>query len=306
MRRWCCGRHPRARCGASSSSTTTSPAGWTATRPSPNRRPSARTGGTPGGATSTGSTSSRCRTSGSTRGSPPGTWPFTAITLAHLDPAFAKYQLILICREWFQHPQGALPAYEWDFGDVNPPVHAWAALQVFAIDGARDIDFLRRVFAQAPGQLHLVGQPRGCQRPERLRGRLPRPGQHRPDRPLPPARWLHPRAVRRHRLDGRLRAGHGIYRGRPELVRRARGSGSGAEVPGAFRGHPHGPGPAGPVGRHRRALLRPAGHPLRRHRPGQGALDGRDHPGAGRRGHRRRRAAQRADDEQAIHAVHPA
>ena len=71
---------------------------------------------------------------------------FHTVTLAHLDPAFAKYQLILICREWFQHPQGALPAYEWDFGDVNPPVHAWAALQVFAIDGARDIDFLSRVF----------------------------------------------------------------------------------------------------------------------------------------------------------------
>src|SRR5450755_279044 len=73
---------------------------------------------------------------------------FHTVTLAHLDPAFAKYQLILICREWFQHPQGALPAYEWDFGDVNPPVHAWAALQVFAIDGARDLGFLRRIFAK--------------------------------------------------------------------------------------------------------------------------------------------------------------
>ena len=52
----------------------------------------------------------------------------------------------MICREWFQHPQGALPAYEWDFGDVNPPVHAWAALQVWAIDGGRDLDFLSRVF----------------------------------------------------------------------------------------------------------------------------------------------------------------
>ena len=59
---------------------------------------------------------------------------------------FAKYQLILLCREWFQHPNGALPAYEWDFGDVNPPVQAWAALEVFAIDGGRDLDFLSRVF----------------------------------------------------------------------------------------------------------------------------------------------------------------
>jgi hypothetical protein len=63
-----------------------------------------------------------------------------------VDPAFAKYQLSLLCREWFQHPNGALPAYEWDFNDVNPPVQAWAALEVFAIDGGRDFDFLSRIF----------------------------------------------------------------------------------------------------------------------------------------------------------------
>ncbi len=71
---------------------------------------------------------------------------FHCVALAHVDPAFAKYQLILVCREWFQHPGGALPAYEWDFGDVNPPVQAWAALEVFAVDGGRDLDFLSRVF----------------------------------------------------------------------------------------------------------------------------------------------------------------
>jgi hypothetical protein len=71
---------------------------------------------------------------------------FHCVPLAHVDPAFAKYQLILLCREWFQHPNGALPAYEWDFGDVNPPVQAWAALEVFVIDGAHDTDFLGRVF----------------------------------------------------------------------------------------------------------------------------------------------------------------
>lgn len=71
---------------------------------------------------------------------------FHCIALAHVDPAFAKDQLLLICREWFQHPNGALPAYEWDFGDVNPPVQAFAALEVFAIDGGRDLDFLSRVF----------------------------------------------------------------------------------------------------------------------------------------------------------------
>jgi hypothetical protein len=71
---------------------------------------------------------------------------FHCVALAHVDPAFAKYQLVLLCREWFQNPNGQLPAYEWDFGDVNPPVQAWAALEVFAIDGGRDIDFLSRVF----------------------------------------------------------------------------------------------------------------------------------------------------------------
>jgi hypothetical protein len=71
---------------------------------------------------------------------------FHCVALAHVDPAFAKYQLSLLCREWFQHPSGALPAYEWDFSDVNPPVQAWAALEVFAVDGGRDLDFLSRIF----------------------------------------------------------------------------------------------------------------------------------------------------------------
>src|SRR3954471_2411651 len=71
---------------------------------------------------------------------------FHTVAIPHLDPAFAKYQLLLLCREWFQHPNGSLPAYEWDFGDINPPVQAWAALEVFAIDGAKDLDFLSRIF----------------------------------------------------------------------------------------------------------------------------------------------------------------
>jgi hypothetical protein len=71
---------------------------------------------------------------------------FHCIALARVDPAFAKYQLVLLCREWFQHPNGALAAYEWSFDDVNPPVQAWAALEVFAIDGGRDAAFLSRVF----------------------------------------------------------------------------------------------------------------------------------------------------------------
>jgi hypothetical protein len=71
---------------------------------------------------------------------------FHTISWAHLDPAFAKYQLLVLLKEWFQHPNGALPAYEWNFDDVNPPVHALAAIRVFMIDGGTDLDFLERVF----------------------------------------------------------------------------------------------------------------------------------------------------------------
>ncbi len=70
---------------------------------------------------------------------------FHCVALAHVDPQFAKDQLVLLCREWYMHPNGQLPAYEWAFGDVNPPVHAWAALRVFEIDGSKDFEFLERV-----------------------------------------------------------------------------------------------------------------------------------------------------------------
>ena len=53
---------------------------------------------------------------------------FHCVPLALVDPEFAKEQLVLLLREWYMHPNGQLPAYEWAFGDVNPPVHAWAAL----------------------------------------------------------------------------------------------------------------------------------------------------------------------------------
>jgi len=76
---------------------------------------------------------------------------FHCVTLAHLDAGFAKEQLVLLTREWYMHANGQIPAYEWAFGDVNPPVHAWAAWRVFQIDRkARgdqgDLEFLERVF----------------------------------------------------------------------------------------------------------------------------------------------------------------
>jgi len=75
---------------------------------------------------------------------------FHTISLALVDPDFSKDQLILFLREWYMHPNGQIPAYEWAFGDVNPPVHAWAAWRVYKIEkrirGKADRLFLERVF----------------------------------------------------------------------------------------------------------------------------------------------------------------
>ncbi|MBM3218018.1 MAG: glucosidase [Candidatus Rokubacteria bacterium] len=75
---------------------------------------------------------------------------FHTIVLALVDPQFAKEQLTLFLREWYMHPNGQIPAYEWAFGDVNPPVHAWAAWRVYKIDrritGKADREFLERTF----------------------------------------------------------------------------------------------------------------------------------------------------------------
>ncbi|MCZ2153704.1 MAG: glucosidase [Bryobacterales bacterium] len=74
---------------------------------------------------------------------------FHMLAFAEFDPQFAKSQLLLFLREWYMHPNGQIPAYEWDFSEVNPPVHAWAAWRVFQIEGKRgkrDYAFLERVF----------------------------------------------------------------------------------------------------------------------------------------------------------------
>jgi hypothetical protein len=75
---------------------------------------------------------------------------FQCIPLSMVDPDFAKQQLILFLREWYMHPNGQLPAYEWSFGDVNPPVHAWSCLQVYKMEkeknGKGDLDFLEKAF----------------------------------------------------------------------------------------------------------------------------------------------------------------
>ena len=76
---------------------------------------------------------------------------FHCISLALVDPAFAKHQLVLLTHEWYMHPNGQLPAYEWSFSDANPPVHAWAAWRVFEIDKHAnqekgDLGFLETIF----------------------------------------------------------------------------------------------------------------------------------------------------------------
>ncbi|MFN0074285.1 MAG: MGH1-like glycoside hydrolase domain-containing protein, partial [Chloroflexota bacterium] len=75
---------------------------------------------------------------------------FHCIPLAMIDPEFAKKQITVLGREWYQHPNGQLPAYEWAFGDVNPPVHAWAAWRVYKIEqratGRADRAFLEEIF----------------------------------------------------------------------------------------------------------------------------------------------------------------
>jgi mannosylglycerate hydrolase MGH1-like protein len=75
---------------------------------------------------------------------------FHVVPISLIDPDLAKRQLVLLTREWYMHPNGQLPAYEWAFDDVNPPVHAWAALRIYRIDkkmnGKGDRQFLERVF----------------------------------------------------------------------------------------------------------------------------------------------------------------
>ena len=75
---------------------------------------------------------------------------FHMIPFALVDPDFAKHQLSLLLREWYQSPNGQLPAYEWEFSDVNPPVHAWACWRVYKIDqkltGKPDYEFLEAAF----------------------------------------------------------------------------------------------------------------------------------------------------------------
>ena len=247
-----CARHSPACSGASSTTATTSRAGSTAIRACRRRRPSGRPAR---------NATWRHFDAADVMSMPdPWEYPwfaawdlaFHAVTFAHIDPAFAKYQLLLLCREWFQHPNGALPAYEWSFDDVNPPVHAAAAYLVWYHRWAHGFRLPPADLPQAAAQLHVVAQPpgQGGQRP--LRGRVPGPRQHRRLRPVAPARRHRARAVRRDRLDVPVLPEHAADRDRPVRARPVV-RGLPDDVHGARGPDRRGDDPERPVGRRRTA-----------------------------------------------------
>ncbi len=113
---------------------------------------------------------------------------FHCVATALIDPQFAKDQLVLLLREWYMHPNGELPAYEWNFSDVNPPVHAWAAWRIYKIEarirgkGGPLLSGAR--LPQTVAELYMVGESEGPRRQKRLSGRIPGPRQHRHVRPV--------------------------------------------------------------------------------------------------------------------------
>ena len=122
---------------------------------------------------------------------------FHTIALSLVDLDFAKEQLLLMLRSLYMHPNGQIPAYEWNFSDVNPPVHAWATLFLFKFEknlGREDIEFLERSFQGLMLNFTWWVNRKDPQGQQRLRGRLPGPRQHRRLRPqrrrCPPAASL--------------------------------------------------------------------------------------------------------------------
>ncbi len=127
------------------------------------------------------------------------------------------------CASGTNRPMDSFPAYEWEFSDVNPPVHPWACWRVFKIDwklsGKPDSEFLESGLSQAADELHLVGEPQGLAGQQHFRRRISRPGQHRRLRSQQAAahRRLH-RASRRHGLDGHVLPDHAAHRDRVDAA----------------------------------------------------------------------------------------
>ena len=193
----------------------------------------------------------------------------------------------------YLHPNGQMPAYEWNFSDVNPPVHAFATLFLQrteqALRGETDLDFLRAVFNKL-----LLNFTWWVNRKDRFgknvfEGRLPRPRQHRRLRPQRAAADGRPPGTgRRHGLDGALQPEYAGARGRARDAR-PHLRGHGRQVRRAFLLHRRGHEPARAgrhVGRGGRLLLRPAAPAGRHCYPAQGTLDGRASSLVRRDGHR--------------------
>ena len=138
---------------------------------------------------------------------------FHVIPLNMVDPDFSKQQLDLMLSERYLHPSGQLPAYEWNFGDVNPPVHAWSTIFTYRLDalkrGQGDLDWLERIFHKLLLNFTWWVNRKDRQRQQRVRRRLSRPRQHRRVRSQCAAadRRLS-RAGGRHGVDGALLPEH--------------------------------------------------------------------------------------------------
>ena len=116
----------------------------------------------------------------------PGTWPSTPSTLSLVDFDFAKEQLLLMMRSLYFHPSGQIPAYEWNFSDVNPPVHAWATLWLYkyrAVAGPGGPSLPGTVLSGPDAEFQLVGEPEGPLRAQCLCRGISGTGQHRHIRP---------------------------------------------------------------------------------------------------------------------------
>ena len=163
----------------------------------------------------------------------------------------------MLLREWFQHPNGALPAYEWNFDDVNPPVHVMAALRVFRIDGGRDREFLERIF-----QKLLVNFTWWLNREDADGNNVFSGGFLGLDNISPIDRSNLPEGVELEQADGTAWMAYYALSMLVIAIELARGErrlpGHGDQVPRAVRPDRAGARAAGPLRPGRRVLLRPA------------------------------------------------
>ena len=236
---------------------------------------------------------------------------FHTLPISIVDPDFAKQQIELMLRGQYLHPSGQLPAYEWNFSDVNPPVHAWATLFLYrteqALHGEGDLDFLRSAFNKLALNFTWWVNRKDRFGKNVFEGGflgLDNIGVFDRSAPLPTGRL--PGAGGRHGVDGPVHAEHGragrrARRPRPHL------RGHGLQVRGAFLLHRRGHEPARwgrDVGRGGRLLLRPAPPPRWPRHAAQGALDGGAPAPVRHDGDREVAARARPANDGRVHGAH--